>query len=292
MVAADDQVRAAVVLAEHRVQQRLARARVAHVERVARLHDGLLHEVVLGERGDGLRAHGRRDVAGLQRAEQRVHEQPVADLDRRLGEVLVRPVHRVARLERGDRRPAQRLEQRPRLAGRHEERRVRLGEAARRQHLDRPGEVHLRLRHHHGDAGVRRIRRAEHRRAFVRLVDRVLLRDEHRRQRLPVVGIDQRDLVARADRVDERQVRRQRDRDRPEEAARRLHAVAHALPVGVRHEALERREAADAEHDDVALLARADGELRQRGGLGLLGGERVARQQQRPQVAASMGINQ
>ena len=32
-----------------------------------------------------------------------------------------------------------------------------------------------------------------------------------------------------------------------------LHAVAHALPVGVRHEAFERREAADAEHDDVAL---------------------------------------
>ena len=38
VVAPHDLVRAAVVLAEQRVQQRLAGAGVAHVERVARLH--------------------------------------------------------------------------------------------------------------------------------------------------------------------------------------------------------------------------------------------------------------
>src|SRR5207237_7706848 len=51
---------------------------------------------------------------------------------------------------------------------------------------------------------------------------------------------------------------------RPEDAAAGAHAVAHAPPVRVRHEALERREAAEAEHHEVALLARADAKLRQR----------------------------
>ena len=145
---------------------------------------------------------------------------------------------------------------------------------------------------HHLDARVLGVGRAEDRRALVRLVDRVLLRHHHRRQRLPVVGIDERDLVPGADRVDERLVGRQRDRDRPEQAARRLHAVADALPVGVRHEALERREAADAEHDDVALLARADGEPGQRRGAAPFRFQRVAGEQQRPQVAAAVRINQ
>jgi len=53
-------------------------------------------------------------------------------------------------------------------------------------------------------------------------------------------------------------VRGQRDRDRPEQAARRPVAVAYARPVCLRHEPVERREAPDAEHDEVALFARAD----------------------------------
>ena len=40
VVASDEQVRAAVVLPEEGVEQRLARSGVAHVERIARLHDG------------------------------------------------------------------------------------------------------------------------------------------------------------------------------------------------------------------------------------------------------------
>jgi hypothetical protein len=76
----------------------------------------------------------------------------------------------------------------------------------------------------------------------------------------------------------------QRDGDRPEQAVGRLHAVAHALPVAVRHEAVERREAADAQHDDVALLARADLDLRQRLRACQFGLERLALQQQGPSV--------
>src|SRR5512144_1680839 len=71
VVAPDDLVRAAVVLAKEGVQQRLAWPGVAHVERIARLHDRLLDEIVLDQRGDGPRSHLGRYVAGLDRAEQR-----------------------------------------------------------------------------------------------------------------------------------------------------------------------------------------------------------------------------
>ena len=68
----------------------------------------------------------------------------------------------------------------------------------------------------------------------------------------PDSPIHQRDVAADLDAVGGRAVGGQRDRDRPEQPARRLHAVAHALPVGMGHEAFERREAADAQHDQVA----------------------------------------
>src|SRR5512145_1874268 len=68
MVASDDEVRAAVVLSEERVQQRLARPGVAHVERIARLHYSAGTEVFFYQHGDGARAHLGRDVAGLERA--------------------------------------------------------------------------------------------------------------------------------------------------------------------------------------------------------------------------------
>ena len=123
--------------------------------------------------------------------------------------------------------------------------------------LDRAGEVHLALLHHHLDAGVLEVGGAEHRRALVRLVDRVLLGHRHRRQRFAGLRIDQRDRRCRSRSRRRRAVGGQRDGDRPEQAAGRLHAVADALPVGAGHESLERREAADAEHDDVALFARA-----------------------------------
>ena len=83
-----------------------------------------------------------------------------------------------------------------------------------------------------------------------------------------VVGVGERDLGAGRDRVGEAAGRRERDRDRPEEAARGAIAVADAAPVGLGHEALERREAADAEHDEVALLARGDAQRGQTRGPG------------------------
>ena len=55
---------------------------------------------------------------------------------------------------------------------------------------------------------------------------------------------------------------------------------------------VERREAADAEHDEVALFARGDAQLRQRAGAGALGREGVAFEQQRLELAASVGTDE
>ena len=74
-----------------------------------------------------------------------MHQHAVADLDRDLGEVLVRAVHGIARLEGGHARPAEALERGARLGRRHEERAVLRLETAVGEHLHRAGEVHLAL---------------------------------------------------------------------------------------------------------------------------------------------------
>ena len=289
VVAPDDLVRAAVVLPEQRVQQRLARAGVAHVERIARLHHGARPEVLLDQHGDGARAHLGRDVARLEVAEQRVHQHAVAGLDRHLGEVLVRAVHGIARLEGGDARPAEPLELGARLGGRHEQRAVLRLEAAVREHLHRSGEVDLALlpspSSRPGCAGSVVRNTVVHSCA---LSMRVLLGDRMVASDLAVVRIEQRDLRAGPECRRGCPVRGQRDRDRPEQAARHAVAVAHAFPVGARHEALERREAADAEHDEIALLARAHAHRAQRPGARAFGGERLAGEHQRLERFASV----
>ena len=90
------------------------------------MHDGVRDEVAADERVDGASPHRGRHVARLQVAEQRMDEHAVAYLDRDLGQVLVRSVHRVAGLERGDGTPTVGLEARPRL-GRGQEQPAELG---------------------------------------------------------------------------------------------------------------------------------------------------------------------
>src|SRR6266540_5129220 len=55
---------------------------------------------------------------------------------------------------------------------------------------------------------------------------------------------------------------RERDRDRPEGAVRQPELVADAPPVRLSHEAFERGEGADPEHDEIGALPRGDGESR------------------------------
>ncbi len=190
-------------------------------------------------------------------------------------------MHRVARLEGGDARPAQAGEFGARLGRGHEKRPVLRLEAAVGQDLERPGEIDLRLLHHHAHAGVLGIGGAEHRGALGRLVDGVLLGDAHRREGLCAFGVGERDTVADADRVRGRRIDRQRDGDRPENARRRAIVPADAFPVGVGHEPLERGEAADPQHDEVALLARAHAYAAQGKRAAALGGKRFAGKHER-----------
>ena len=274
------------------MQQRFAWPGIAHVERVARLHDGVLPEVLVDQHGDRLGPHVGRDVARLQVAEQRVNEHPVADFDRHLGEILVRAMHRVARLERGDLRPAELLELLARLRGRHVKRAVTRLETAVREHANRAGEIHFALLHHHRDPGVFRVSRLEDRLALVGLVDLVLLGELHDREDRAVVRVGESDLDADLERGRSLPVRRQRDRDRPERAVREPQFVARALPVGVRHESVEWREPADAEHDEVALLARGNQQLRQRLGALAFLGRALFIEKQRLQALAAMRGNE
>ena len=119
MVTADDQVRASEVLADDGVQQGFARARVAHLDRVSGLDHRVGAKVVVDHGGDGARPDLGRDIALLKLAEHLMDEDAVRHLYRDLDEVLVAPVHGIARLESGDSRPAALLEHGARLGWTH-----------------------------------------------------------------------------------------------------------------------------------------------------------------------------
>ena len=106
VVAADDEVRAAVVLAADRVPDRLARARVAHRGRERGDEHAVGRVVAVDEHAVALDARRGRHVVRLRVADERVDQQPVDGLERDLRQVLVRSVDRVARLEADDALPA------------------------------------------------------------------------------------------------------------------------------------------------------------------------------------------
>ena len=111
VVAADDEVGAAVVAADDRVQQDLARAGHPHRQRQQAQDDRAGLVVVVDQGPVAADAGEVVDVAGLGHADDRVDQQPAADLlGRALGQLLVGAVQRVAGLEGDDLRPAERLE--------------------------------------------------------------------------------------------------------------------------------------------------------------------------------------
>jgi hypothetical protein len=80
--------------------------------------------------------------------------------------------------------------------------------------------------------------------------------------------------------------------NRPEQAVGHLVAVAHALPVGLGHEAVQRGEAADTHHDEVAGFTRGHLELGQGSCAGFLGSEGVASEQEGLEFTAAVGAYQ
>src|ERR1700682_3413931 len=85
MVAPNDQVGTAEILPKERVKERLARACIAHLDRIASLDIGTGYEIMCGERVDRLDPHLCRDVAALEGAQHLVDEDAVADLNCDLG---------------------------------------------------------------------------------------------------------------------------------------------------------------------------------------------------------------
>ncbi len=255
MIAPDDQVRAAEVLAQQRVQQRLARARVAHLDGIARLHDRAVHEIVLDERIDRPDPGRRRDIARFQRPQHLVNQYAIADLDGDLGQVLVAAVHRVARLESRHRGPAFLQEQRPRLRRSMVEPGVGLREVSFRQRAQRPAEIDRSLRHDFFDTGVCGMCRAIHMLAFELPVDAVLLLDGQNREQLLALAVNERDVLTNTDAVAEVLPTGQGNRYRPEQPVCECHVLAARAPVCLTHKAIERRISAHAEHAQVRHFA-------------------------------------
>ena len=118
VIAADDEVRAAVVLARDRVEDRLARPGVAHRRGIHAQQHAILRIVVLDQHAVALHPRVGRDVVALGLADQRIEQQAVADLERRFLDVLMRAMHRIARLESDDAPPAFFGKERPQFARR------------------------------------------------------------------------------------------------------------------------------------------------------------------------------
>jgi hypothetical protein len=118
VIAADDERGDAVVLADHGVEDRFARAGVAHRGGECREDGAVARVVLLHQRLVRLEPHRRRHIILLGLADQRMNDQAVAHFERELREVLVRAVNRVARLEAGHAAPAERADLRAQLTRR------------------------------------------------------------------------------------------------------------------------------------------------------------------------------
>src|SRR4028119_1158902 len=106
VVAADDEVGAAVVLAAEGVEDSLARATVTHRRRKDAEEGAVLRVVPLENYLVGAHPHVRRDVLSAGLSDQRVEQEAVDDFEGALLDVLVGAVDGVARLEADDALPA------------------------------------------------------------------------------------------------------------------------------------------------------------------------------------------
>ena len=105
MVAADDEMRDAVILAHESVEKRLARPGVAHGGREGGEQRAVLRIVALEQRLVGAEADRGGHVIALGLADERMDDDAVGELERELGQVLVGAVDGIARLEARDALP-------------------------------------------------------------------------------------------------------------------------------------------------------------------------------------------
>ena len=257
VIAADDEVRAAVVLADDGVPDRLARPAHPHREGQQRQHRRLARVAVQQRL---VAAHPRVviDVPRLGHPHDGVDQQVrLRLLGRAQGQLLVGAVHRVAGLEGDHLRPTQLAELRPEL-GRTVPQQpvvvVRDGRDARHPSAHVAGAHRVQQMRH---ARVLGVRGAEH-----RLGLRLTVRPPHVLDRQcgdhDALLVAQGEARAWGELAGEVLRDVQRDRDRPQRAAlvREPHLRADPLVVGARHETGERREPAAQQQLEVADLAR------------------------------------
>ena len=107
MVAPNDQMGAAEILSDQGMQERFARAGIAHFYRVAGLNYCAWQKIVLDKFADCLDANIGWNVTGFERAKHLMDEQAIANLDGDLGQVLMASVHGIAGLKCCDPGPTQ-----------------------------------------------------------------------------------------------------------------------------------------------------------------------------------------
>ena len=254
VVAADDEVRTAVILADDGVPERLARAAHAHGQRQQAEHGGV-GRVALQQLLVAAHAGEVVDVAGLGQAHHRLDQQVcIGDAGGAVGQLLVGTVHRVAGLEGDHALPvvagevlAQLRRRAPQLAEVVVHRR---GQAVERAaEVDRVGLVQQMVH-----ARVLVVGAAEHLFGLdvaIRPVD--VLHGQY--SDAAALAILQHDALAGAQALGEALGHIEVDRHRPDQAGGQAHVVHHALVVGLVEVAHQWREAAGEQQLQVAQLA-------------------------------------
>ena len=260
VVAADDQMGAAAVLAEDGMQHRFPRPGVEHIEAVAGHQHRVGGEVAVHHRADGGIPHFRRDVAGLQLAEEHVNQDAVRAqvVHRHAAQLFVRAVHGVAGLEGDHFVPAATGDFLADFRGGAEGIRKVRAEIGEVQYADGSGEQRIAEGGEGGDAGVLPVEGAED-----------LLRHElelfagyrlygfdihHGEHRLAVyIRVPQGDTAARPQTLFLNNLgwREVEDGHRPKQAAGRAHPLRHAERIGEVHITGQRGEITAAQHHGV-----------------------------------------
>ncbi len=267
MVAADDQVVRAVVAADDRVPDGLARAAHAHRQRQQGQQDAVLVVVALGQRLVGANAGEVIDVAGLGHTDAGVQQQNAVLLNSgALGQFLVDAVERVAGLESDYVRVTKLLQTGAGL-GRGQSQRFEIIAGGQLQHTQLAGNIELTPAVHLGHDGMAQVQRAEGLLGHFIDVPGVDLFYVHDRQQL-VTRAAQGDVLADLQRGRDFFFDWQGNRHREQDAVGQAHRVDDALVVGLAHEAIQRRKAARRQQFKVASGAIGDSHRRQRAGVG------------------------
>ena len=258
VIASDEQVRDAVVLARQRVEERFARSRVAHGGGEGGQDRAVLGVVPGHQRLVGLEARGRGHVVALRLAHQGMEDEAVRDFEGHLGEVLVRAVDGVARLEPGHALPAAGRDLRAQLArGQAVARERQLGQG---QHTHGAADERARPREQVRDTRVARVfRPVDGARLLQRIAHVHVLDAEHAPD--AAGSVPQGGFARRAQEVAGPVLHGQGERKRPHGAVGQAQALQDRTVVGEAEEADERAGRTGGDELQVGELARVERDL-------------------------------